>query len=154
MLYGTAPDASYQDYALTAATYEDAKGISEDKFYKNETKVKIIKQDADTKERLTNVEFNILDSNKNVIYANLKTDLNGEIEITNLVPGKYYIQEMSTKEGYILNNEQFELIVGFNEELTITVDNSFKKEEEKPKITKAVSSHKVENIKKLPVTGM
>ena len=67
MLYGTAPDASYQDYALTAATYEDAKGISEDKFYKNETKVKIIKQDADTKERLTNVEFNSLDSNKNVI---------------------------------------------------------------------------------------
>lgn len=153
ILYGKAPDTSYQDYALTAATYEDANGKTEDKFYKNETKLKIIKQDAETKERLENVEFNILDSNKKIIYSNLKTDSKGEIEISNLIPGKYYIQEVNAKDGYELNKEIFEFNIEFNEEFTITVDNSFKEEKE-PQTTKQEVSHKVENIKKLPVTGM
>lgn len=153
ILYGKAPDTSYQDYALTAATYEDATGKTEDKFYKNETKVKIVKQDTKTKERLENVEFNILDSNKKIIYANLKTDSKGEIEVSNLIPGKYYIQEVSTKDGYELNDEAFGFNVKFNEKLTITVDNSFK-EETKQETTKQEVSHTVENIKKLPVTGM
>lgn len=153
ILYGKAPNASYQDYALTAATYEDASGKTEDKFYKNETKVKIIKQDAETKERLENVEFNILDSDKKVIYSNLKTNSNGEIEVANLIPGKYYIQEVSTKDGYELNNEVFEFNVNLNEEFTITIDNSFKEEPE-PKTTKQEISRTVENVKKLPVTGM
>ncbi len=153
ILYGKAPDTSYQDYALTAATYEDATGKTEDKFYKNETKIRIIKQDAETKERLENVEFNILDSNKKIIYANLKTDSKGEIEISNLVPGKYYIQEVKTIDGYKLNDEVFEFNVNLNEEFTITVDNLFIEEQE-PQTTKQEKSYKVENVKKLPVTGM
>lgn len=153
ILYGKAPDTSYQDYALTSATYEDATGKTEDKFYKNETKIRIIKQDAETKERLENVEFNILDSNKKIIYANLKTNSKGEIEISNLVSGKYYIQEVKTIDGYELNDEVFEFNVNLNEEFTITVDNLFKEEKE-PKTTKQEKSYKVENVKKLPVTGM
>ena len=153
ILYGKAPDTSYQDYALTSATYEDATGKTEDKFYKNETKIRIIKQDAETKERLENVEFNILDSNKKIIYANLKTNSKGEIEISNLVPGKYYIQEVKTIDGYELNDEVFEFNVNLNEEFTITVDNLFKEEKER-KTTKQEKSYKVENVKKLPVTGM
>lgn len=153
ILYGKAPDTSYQDYALTSATYEDATGKTEDKFYKNETKIRIIKQDAETKERLENVEFNILDSNKKIIYANLKTNSKGEIEISNLVPGKYYIQEVKTIDGYELNDEVFEFYVNLNEEFTITVDNLFKEEKER-KTTKQEKSYKVENVKKLPVTGM
>lgn len=153
ILYGKAPDTSYQDYALTSATYEDATGKTEDKFYKNETKIRIIKQDAETKERLENVEFNILESNKKIIYANLKTNSKGEIEISNLVSGKYYIQEVKTIDGYELNDEVFEFNVNLNEEFTITVDNLFKEEKE-PKTTKQEKSYKVENVKKLPVTGM
>ena len=153
ILYGKAPDTSYQDYALTSATYEDATGKTEDKFYKNETKIRIIKQDAETKKRLENVEFNILDSNKKIIYANLKTNSKGEIEISNLVSGKYYIQEVKTIDGYELNDEVFEFNVNLNEEFTITVDNLFKEEKE-PKTTKQEKSYKVENVKKLPVTGM
>lgn len=155
VLYGQAPNTSYQDYALTAATYEDASAKSQDKFYRNETKLKIIKQDEETKKRLENVEFNVMDSNKNVIYANLKTNSKGEIEITNLLPGKYYIREVNAKEGYLLSNEMFGIDINFNEEFTIIVNNSFKEEEEQePNITKQEISHKVENVKKLPVTGM
>ena len=82
-----------------------------------------------------------------------KLNSNGEIEVANLIPGKYYIQEVSTKDGYELNNEVFEFNVNLNEEFTITIDNSFKEEPE-PKTTKQEISHTVENVKKLPVTGM
>ena len=105
VLYGKAENTAYQDYALTAATYEDATGNTKDIYYKNETKIKIIKQDQETKERLENVEFNILDNNKNIIYANLRTNNKGEIQINNLIPGKYYIQETSSKDGYILDEK-------------------------------------------------
>ena len=154
VLYGKAPDSGYQDYALTAATYEDTTGKTQDKYYKNETKITIIKQDEKTKERLENVEFNILDSNKKIIYANLKTDKNGKIEIKNIVPGKYYIQETSTKEGYLVNNELIELDVKFNEELTITVNNSFEETPKHEVTKKEVSKEVSKEIKKLPVTGM
>lgn len=173
VLYGKAENSGYQDYALTAATYEDAYGKAQDKYYKNETKVKIIKQDEETKERLENVEFNILDENKQIIYANLKTDKNGEVQIKNLIPGKYYIQETITKDGYLLDNNLIEFNVDLNEEFTITINNLFEKIPEQ-ETKKDETSEKVENkkeklgknieitqkedtknvVKKLPVTGM
>ena len=126
VLYGQAPNSLDQDYALTTEIYEDATGKTNEEYYKNETKVKIVTQDQETKERLENVEFNIYDSNKNLIYSNLKTNSNGEVEITNFLPGKYYIQEASAKDGYILNNQLIEFNISFNQRLTITVNNLFK----------------------------
>ena len=146
VLYGKAENSGYQDYALTAATYEDAYGKAQDKYYKNETKVKIIKQDEETKERLENVEFNILDENKQIIYANLKTDKNGEVQIKNLIPGKYYIQETSTKDGYLLDNNLIEFNVDLNEEFTITINNLFEKVPEQETKKEEISG-KVENKK-------
>lgn len=148
VLYGRAPSSSNQDYALTAATYEDAEGEITDTSYKNETKLKIIKQNAETKERLENVEFNILDGNKQIVYSNLKTNEQGEIEVTNLLPEKYYIQETKAKDGYLLSEELVEFEIKYNQELTITIDNS---RQEKPEIKITTSK---ENVKKLPVTGM
>ena len=151
VLYGRAPSTSNQDYALSAGMYEDAKGEITDTLYKNETKVKIIKQDKETKEKLENVEFNILDSNKKIIYSNLKTNSEGEIQITNLLPGKYYIQEANAKDGYILKEELIEFDIEFNQELTITIDNSLDK---KPEIQISKKQINKEIEKKLPVTGM
>ena len=169
VLYGQASDSNYQDYALTAATYEDASGQTQDKYYKNETKVKIIKQDQETEERLENVEFNIYDSNKNLIYSNVKTNSNGEVELGNFLPGKYYIQETSAKDGYILNDQLIEFDVSFNQILTLTINNLFqitpKNDVEEKKETTTIEQieleekvQQIENkevvVKKLPVTGM
>lgn len=151
VLYGQSANTSYQDYALTAATYEDTKGDTKDKYYKNETKIKIIKQDKDTKERLKNVEFNILDSNKQIIYTNLKTNDKGEIEVKNLIPGKYYIQETNTNDGYLLNEQLIEFNILLNQTLTITINNLF---EEKPEIKTEEKEVTETIIRKLPVTGM
>jgi len=169
VLYGKAENTSYQDYALTAATYEDAIGNTKDTYYKNETKVKIVKQDQETKERLENVEFNILDNNKKLIYANLKTNNKGEIQINNLIPGKYYIQETSSKDGYILDEQLIEVNVKLNEELTVTINNLFEKrpkdEPEETETTETIKQVEIIQempqktksetvVKKLPVTGM
>lgn len=140
ILYGKAPNSSYQDYALTSATYEDAKGATEDRYYKNETKVIIIKQDQETKERLENVEFNVLDSNKDVIYANLKTDGQGEIKVTNIVPGTYYIQETTTKDGYEMSNNVIKIDSKLNEECTIKVNNLYKEIPEPQKASKEITN--------------
>src|SRR5699024_8239060 len=101
VLYGAPSDSVYQDYALTAATYEDGTGSIEDELPTNKTKIVIIKQDKDTKQKLKDVEFCLLDENKNVVYSALKTDDNGKIEIDNLIPGIYYLKEVNTKDGYI-----------------------------------------------------
>lgn len=101
VLYGIAPNSSYQDYALTGATYEDGTGNIQDEYLKNETKIIILKQDEETNEKLEGVEFELLDENKNVVYNGLKTDKDGKINIENIIPGRYYIRETNTKDGYL-----------------------------------------------------
>lgn len=155
ILYGVAPNSSKQDYALTAATYEDGRGEKSDEYPKNETKIIIIKEDEKTKEKLEGVEFELLDKNKKVVYADLKTDRDGKIVINNLIPGKYYLRETKTKEGYERYDELIEMQLSLQEQYTVTVNNN---QEEKPKIeiekkekSKEVSSS---SVKRLPVTGM
>lgn len=154
VLYGTAPDSNHQDYALTAATFEDGKGNINDKYYKNETRIVIVKQDQETGEKLSNVEFQLLDKEKNIVYSDLKTDNNGKIVIDNIIPGEYYLKEVKTIDGYMLYEQLINIKVELNEELTITVNNS---KEETPEIeTKTKNNKEVSNkvLKKLPVTGM
>lgn len=155
ILYGIAPNSSYQDYALTAMTYEDGIGEKSDEYPENETKILIIKQDKETKQKLEGVEFQLLDENKNVVYADLKTDKEGKIEINHLIPGTYYLKETRTKEGYEMYNELIELKVALQEQYTIHVDNN---QQEKPEVEveKKVKNKEVSSstIKKLPVTGM
>lgn len=171
ILYGTAPNSELQDYALTAATYEDGKGNIQDEYPKNDTKITIIKLDETTKEKLKDVEFELLDKNKKVVYNDLKTNNNGKIEIKNLIPGTYYLRETNTKDGYVKYEELIKIEVKLNEQVTITVNN---KKEDKPKVetskkevevNQEIIENKTENqtkiikenikqIKTLPVTGM
>ena len=76
---------------LIYAYEETIQNITED-YTKNETKIKLIKKDKETNERISNVEFSIYNSKKEILYSNLKTDENGEFILENLVPGTYYIK--------------------------------------------------------------
>ena len=151
ILYGKAPSSNLQDYALTASTYEDGTGETQDNYSKNKTKLIIIKQDKETEEKLQGVQFQLLDKNKNVIYTNLETDENGRIEIENLIPGKYYIKETRTISGYEIYEELIEVDINLNEEMTVTVNNH---EEEKPEVEKTEDTQEVTSKRILPVTGM
>ena len=150
VLYGIAPNSSYQDYALTGATYEDGTGNIQDEYFKNETKIIILKQDEDTNEKLEGVEFELLDENKNVVYNGLKTDKDGKINIENIVPGRYYIKETNTKDGYLRFEDLIKIDINLNEQMTVTVNN---KKEEKPKIETSKNTTEVSK-KIVPVTGM
>ena len=148
ILYGKAPNSNMQDYALTAETYEDGEGYINEEYQKNETKIILIKQDAETKERLENIEFQLLDENKKVVYSNLKTNKEGKIVIENLVPNKYYIKEINSIDGYEIYDELIEVDIALNEELTVTINNN---KEEKPVFEKI---EKEKSVRKLPITGM
>ena len=175
VLYGAPSDSVYQDYALTAATYEDGAGSIEDQLPINKTKLVVIKQDKDTKQKLQDVEFCLLDENKNVVYSALKTDKNGKIEIDNLIPGVYYLKEVNTKDGYIPYEQLIDLTLKLNQVVTITVNNTKEtppeittdekeievEQEEKETISYSNKETEIRNIpvekevvKKLPVTGM
>ena len=97
----------------------------------------------------------MLDENKKVVYADLKTDKEGKIEISNLIPGRYYLRETKAKEGYESYEEWIEVQLSLHEQYTVTVNNN---PEEKPKIEidKKEKSKEVgsSTVKRLPVTGM
>lgn len=166
VLYGKAPDASYQDYALTAATYEDGIGSIEDNYTKNTTKITAVKLDKDTKSKLQGVEFELLNEDKKVVHSNLVTDKEGKIIVDNLLPGKYYLKETKTLDGYTLYEKLIEVTAKLNQSVTVTVNNSKEevievKNEEKQLEVEQESNKKINiqegkltEIRKLPVTGM
>ena len=149
ILYGTAPSSEYQDYAMTAATYENGNGTASDEYQKNETKIIIIKKDQENQKIMEGVEFELLDNNKNVIYSDLKTNEKGEIIIENLIPGTYYIKETGTIDGYEIYEQPIKVEIELNQEITVTINN---KKEEKPQIDTKKKANK--ELKRLPITGM
>ncbi len=155
ILYGAAPNSTKQDYALTAATYEDGMGEKSEEYPKNETKIVIIKKDEKTKEKLQGVEFELLDENKNVVYTDLKTDRDGKIVIHNIIPSKYYLRETKAKEGYEKYEELIPIELSLHEEYKVTINNN-QKEKTKIEIERREKSKEVHSYsaKKLPVTGI
>lgn len=150
ILYAYSADPALQDYALTGSIYEDGSGIKTVNYTKNETKIIVSKQDENG-QLLEGVKFRLLDENNEALYTELTTNEEGKIAIKNLAPGLYYLEEMSTVNGYAIYEEQIEAKVGYNEELTIKITNS--KETiiiEDPEITQKEQ----ELVVKLPKTGM
>ena len=159
IFYGKSYDSNLQDYALTGDFYESGNGNAKDNYYKNETKIIIVKKDQETGNALEGVEFQLLDENKNVVYTDLKTDKEGKIIIDNLIPGTYYLKETKTIDGYELYENLINVDISLNQEVTVTVNNNKEDEPEietKEEKSKEILSKDVaqEKVKKLPVTGM
>lgn len=148
ILYGKSADSNLQSYALTGEIYEIGEGKIEVNYNKNSSKLKIIKVDKEGQKKLEGVEFNILDEKENIKYSNLKTNKEGEIIIEGILPGKYYLEEVNSINGYNKLNTKIEFEINLNEELTLTVENE--KETTKIQTEKNYS----EKLEKLPVTGM
>lgn len=133
---GLPDNASLQNVAVTGSVYENGTGTKTEYYFENSSKIIIIKQDQETKNVLPGVKFELLNENKEVIYANLVTDEQGKIVIENLLPGKYYIREVETLEGYEMYEKVIEIDLRLNEETTVKVNNLHKDEipeNEKPK---------------------
>ena len=136
VLYGKSGNSALQDYAVSGIMYEDGTGSIKAYYTANGTKITILKQTAETKEPLKGAEFQILDANQNVLYTELKTNEQGEVSVGNLMPGKYYVKEIKTVEGYQIYDKLIEIELDLNEATKVIVNNSEKEEikiEEEPK---------------------
>ena len=68
---------------------------------------KLIKIDNLTGERLPGATYRIAKIEDGTHYLDRITDVNGEINLSDLVPGVYSVQETKAPEGYVLNTTEF-----------------------------------------------
>lgn len=76
-----------------------------------------------TTKKLENVLFGVYDENKNLIKK-IYTDKNGYAEITNLKLGVYYIKELETSKGYILDNKEYKIELTYKDQYTSIVTSN------------------------------
>lgn len=133
ILYGESADSSKQSYALAAGDYEYESVKLEVNYLTNSTKLEIIKKDTETQEALAGAKFNILNENMEIVYTELTTDDNGMATIEGIMPGKYYIQEVKSPDGYIIYDELIELDIKLNEQYTIDINNLKEPQEKEEK---------------------
>ncbi len=81
--------------------------------------IEILKVDADTKQPLAGVVYRLFDADGNKI-ADGTTDANGKVTFDNLKPGSYSYQEISTVDGYQLDDTKYDFSLT-SENLTIKV---------------------------------
>lgn len=153
ILYGKSGSDNLQDYALAAGDYEYENAKMKVKYLENTTRIEIVKRDAETGELLKGAKFNVIDENKNIVYSDVTTNENGIATIENIMPGKYYIQEIKSPDGYTIYDEQIEIEVELNQKYVVNVNDYKKPENEEKEVEdgdKTITGQKEVN---LPRTG-
>ena len=126
IFYGESYDKERQDYALTYDAFENISAEAILKINAYKSKLKIYKTDSETNKPIEGVEFNFkYDNGTNI--GNYKTDKNGIIEINNLRQGKIVITEIKTQNQYILDENKREIILEYEGEKEVKIENSRKK---------------------------
>jgi uncharacterized surface anchored protein len=92
--------------------------------YNDYTKLKIVKIDADTRERLVGAHFALYDSNNNLV-AKWEEDDTSIYEITELAPGTYKLVETKVPNGYISMGDIEVIITETSEVIEVIVENKF-----------------------------
>ena len=85
--------------------------------------IEILKVDADTKQPLAGVVYRLFDADGNKI-ADGTTDTNGKVTFDNLKPGSYSYQEISTVDGYQLDETKYDFsLTSENLNVKVTREN-------------------------------
>ena len=85
--------------------------------------IEILKVDAETRRPLAGVVYRLFDANGSKI-ADGTTDGNGKVTFSDLKPGKYAYQEISTVSGYLLDNTRYEFsLTSENLHVKVTREN-------------------------------
>ena len=85
--------------------------------------IEILKVDADTKQPLAGVVYRLFDADGNKI-ADGTTDTNGKVTFDNLKPGSYSYQEISTVDGYQLDETKYDFsLTSENLNVKVTHEN-------------------------------
>ncbi|MDE8568759.1 SpaA isopeptide-forming pilin-related protein, partial [Listeria monocytogenes] len=89
--------------------------------------VELTKLDSATKATLAGATFELQDKEGNTLQTDLKTDGNGVLKVTDLVPGSYQFVETSAPTGYKLDNSpvSFEIVAGETDQIVkVTKENT------------------------------
>ena len=85
--------------------------------------IEILKVDDDTKQPLAGVVYQLFDANGNKI-ADGTTDANGKVTFSNLRLSKYFYQEISTVDGYVLDETRYDFsLTTANLNIKVTREN-------------------------------
>lgn len=121
ILFGETKIEGTQNYAVAGIKVRGkVNSETEIPLNENTTKIRIVKIDKETKEKLADVKFKIIDI-KDKIEKEYITNKDGEVEIKNVLPGKYIIKEVKAKQGYLIadNEQTIELKYGETKQLII-----------------------------------
>lgn len=85
--------------------------------------VVLTKTDQQTKQKLANAEFDLYSQDGSIVKQGLTTNANGQLTVSDLVPGNYYFVETKAPDGYQLDkDQQYPVTVAFNQQAPATVN--------------------------------
>lgn len=151
ILFGETSNPEWQNFAIITGVYEVAETTLKQNYKENKTTIEVIKLDGDTKKPLANAIFNLLDEKKQLLHAELTTNVEGIVQIDYLLPGSYYLEETIPPEGYYGYNELIPINIDLQEKVVITIDNF--EDLGKKEVPKPPKESKYFVEKKLPRTG-
>lgn len=157
VIFAKTQDENLQNYAFSGVTENEYINLERKIELKNTTKIVINKKDEKGMP-MGGVEFEVKYTDKKGESTNKKylTNKDGKIIIENILPGKYIIKELKTKEGYSIYDKDIKFELKFNETKKIDIINNKIEKEIIPSI-KNEESFESERIKnkyfKMPKTG-
>ena len=125
IFYGEAP-AGYQNYTVTFDSFGEEFAKGELKIACNTGSLKIIKTDAETKEVLAGISFDLKNEETNEVRQAV-TNEEGVIIWEDLYPGTYTVTETNTPEAYQLDEQPILVTVEYNQQTEVTFENEKKK---------------------------
>ena len=86
--------------------------------------IEVLKVDAETKQPLAGVVYHLFDADGNKI-ADSTTDATGKVTFSGLRLGKYFYQEISTVDGYVLDETKYDFsLTTANLNIKVTRENA------------------------------
>lgn len=146
ILEGKTTVTKTQNYVVTAGELATATTQDTLKINVNNAKINIKKVEENTEKPIQGVKFALYKDNK--LVQEKQTDASGKISFESLYPGKYILKETSTGEKYILDNNQQEFELKYNDTKEITITNKIKTGKIKVyKVDKDNKEVKIEGVK-------
>ena len=117
-----APNGYIRNTSRVTVTVKDTDDVVSYNISNKKTKVTISKVDSETGDRISGVTLEILDSNKERIKT--ITTTSSPTVLTDLNAGTYYVREVKSADGYILDKTLHEFTLDNDTpEVTITIKN-------------------------------
>lgn len=111
--------STLEGYKLDSEFYKVELSYKNDKTYVVNEEVKIINNKvlcdivyitSSEGKKLKDVEISVYNESDEIVFNGI-TDESGQVTISNLEYGKYYIKQVKVPSGYILNDEEYEFFV-------------------------------------------